>query len=367
MFGFLRIKSCGLEKADKQLYHSHFCSLCHSMREFGGLSASLLTNYDMTFWLIVCSALLPGKDSPIEKRRCTALPFQKVSVQPVPTAVGATAAALNIALVESKLEDDVTDGEGVLSKVALRALKNKRTKARRYLREVGYPVESITRLQHLQSEVESRDRPSLDSLSEPTAQMMTACFVYIAQLAERLEMSPALGDFGAALGRFLYLWDAVDDFEDDRKRGRFNALQATDGADWNRSHIRARLMQELGQMRTASEVLDMGNRQNVVTQLLNTLQGKVAKKLPLPSRANAIGPRATLAVSGFVKPEMCCTGPCDCCGGDVGCCGCNLCEGGCCSGDSCCELNLCKCCCCGGDDDSCCSLSCCNPCCCCRD
>src|SRR5262245_30976180 len=59
VFGAFGIPRRCLEGEERELYQAHFCGLCHALAEFGGKTSSLLTNYDLTFWLIVLGALEP--------------------------------------------------------------------------------------------------------------------------------------------------------------------------------------------------------------------------------------------------------------------------------------------------------------------
>ena len=111
MFGFLKLKSCGLTPQEQQIYRSHFCGVCHAMTEFGGRVSSLLTNYDITFWLLLCSALDSGLPTAPQSLPCTAPPFRKVAVKPLSPRVAKTMASLNLLLVDSKVADDRQDGE----------------------------------------------------------------------------------------------------------------------------------------------------------------------------------------------------------------------------------------------------------------
>ena len=111
MFGFLKLKACRISSEDKALYGSHFCSVCHAMTRFGGRVSSLLTNYDITFWFMLQSALDSKPVLVAEKKPCTVAPFRAVSVKPIDNQVSQTLAALNLVLVGSKIEDDEQDGE----------------------------------------------------------------------------------------------------------------------------------------------------------------------------------------------------------------------------------------------------------------
>ncbi len=359
VFGFLRLKSCGLEPEEKGLYRADFCSVCHSMRQFGGLSASLLTNYDITVWFSVAAALDSPKTEQTQPRPCTALPFRKVGVTPVSVRLGQTMAALNLALVEAKLEDSLADGETRMAGLGLKALGARREKAHAFLKQIDFPLEDLVELNARQQQLESRQQVTLWELAEPTRKLTSSSFGFIAKLSNRPELTSTLAQFGGHLGSFVYLWDALEDVEQDFKSERFNALLRALGRDWSPSVVRAVLEHHLKAMEKASEALPLGLRSGLITQLIASLRHKIQRHPRLlPSRkVDPMLGRQALAQAGYVAVQDCddCCCPCDVCDcGDAGgCCDCNCCGGG--GGGDCCDVS-----CCGGGERDCCHFDCCN-------
>ncbi|MFI9507002.1 DUF5685 family protein [Nocardia sp. NPDC052566] len=68
---------------------------------------------------------------------------------------------------------------------------------------------------------------SLDELTSPTQVCAAELFGHTAILAGRPENLTALRDAGRQFGRIAHLADAIEDFDDDMARGRFNPLAAT--------------------------------------------------------------------------------------------------------------------------------------------
>ena len=358
MFGFLKLKSCGLSPQEKLIYRSHFCSVCHAMTQFGGRVSSLLTNYDITFWLLLQSAFDSKPASEIERRPCTALPFQKVSVRPLSQEVAQVMAALNLTLVGAKVDDDVADGE-VLKPMAAKALFGKNIKkARTYLESIDFPLEQLTGLPAAQALVERADVASIESLSEPTANSLGEVFAAIATIHKVPEAQGTLREFGRNLGTYLYLWDALTDLEADQKSGNFNAIVKVYEGDHKRRPIRDFLAARLRALREILDTLALGPEGKLCYQLLNSLQSKLSEKLPRPKNCSAQTVRPRLAKAGMVRTTDCCDcGACcevDCCECgtcvDCNCCDCNPCDG---PGEHCCSLNCCDCTGCCGTESSC--------------
>lgn len=329
------------------------------MREFGGLASSFLTNYDATFWLTLYSALEPAsRQASPERRPCTAVPFNRVKVQPVSLRGRATMAALNLALVEAKLHDDQADGDGRASGLALKTMRSKFDKARAHLLEVGYPLENLSHLGRRQREAEASPS-TLGRLWQPTADVMADAFGFIAVLTQRAEHEPRLRALGASLGRYIYLWDAVSDLEEDARKQRFNAILALFGPHWSRELVASFLARELDAVEAQAARLPLGDRQPLVDQLVKSLRERLTEALPESRQVAHARLRPALAERGFVSTQC----DCDC----SGCGECNCCETDCCGSE--CEVNPCGCGC--GDDDGggidvCCVCCDCDDCCCCK-
>jgi Zn-finger nucleic acid-binding protein len=352
MFGFLQLKSCGLTPEERLIYRSHFCSVCHAMTEFGGKVSSLLTNYDITFWLLLCSALDSGAASEVENRPCTALPFRKVAVRPLRPEVARTMASLNLLLVSSKVEDDRADGEKMKAGVASALFGKRFESARQYLKESDFPLKSVLGLPQAQTAAESDPSPTLDRLCQPTEHTLGEIFATISVLQDKPELESVLRDFGACLGGYLYLWDALMDRESDVKKGRFNAIEATGSGGLAR--LRADLYRRIEDLNQTLDTLALGPEGKLCYELLSSLKRRLRERLPIPKSATTPSPRRRLAKAGMVHTQDCCEIDCCECGD---CIDCNICDCNPCEGEHCCELDCCDlgslcCCCCDGSGSS---------------
>lgn len=356
------MKKCGLDPAAEQLYRAHFCAGCHALREFGGRAVSLLTNYDQTFLAMLYAALEARRfgPQPLVSAGCTALPVRRVALQSMSIAAREDVAALTVALVAAKLDDDRED-EGVLRRaavsVASRGLRAAVGQAHRLLAERGFSLELLTRLTTRQAAAEQDKSRTLASLSEPTAELMRESLAWLAQRTEQPEARPWLERLGASLGRFIYLWDALEDFDTDAARGRFNALRACHGDRYHADALRALLLRELGTMARALEQLGLGEQRPLCDQLIKSLRDKVHEKLPAPRNTLlplALGWRRA-PLRGDCDCGDCCSG-CDCSGCDCGSC-CSGCDAAACDCGSVCAR-------CGCENAACCCdcNDCCNAC-----
>lgn len=313
------------------------------MTEFGGRLSSLLTNYDITFWLLLASALEQHAPTEIEQRACTAVSFRKVAVRPLNPMLAKTMASLNLVLVESKAADDDQDGDRLKARTA-RALYSKRfALAHEHLKAIDFPLEALTDLPTAQHSAEHSPNPTLASLSAPTARALGAVFAAIASYHKQPELRDTLHSFGSALGRYLYLWDALEDLASDSKKGSFNAINAACGGYL--PEVQTMLRADLAALESGLNSLALGPEGKLCRQLTLTLRRKLETRFSPPVSTR---PRHRLAQAGYLQKSSCCDGEVDCCscgGCDVNCCDCNPCgpERG-----ECCELNCCdltSCCC----------------------
>lgn len=272
VFGSLRISRSRLEWESRDLYRGHFCGACHAMHQFTGRISSLLANYDQTVLGMVLGGL-EGSASLVTKP-CTALPFRRVSVIELSERSQAYLAAINLALVEAKLIDDVQDEGRWTRRTARWILARKCRLAADKLGELGYPLAGLTELSGRQSRIEAR-AGSLEEYAGPTAELTGDLFEFAGHLAGRTELADPLRRFGAALGGFIYVWDAWIDRDEDARRKVFNAI-ARSGSDeaGTARFLRLRLAELFAQL----EDLPLGPQHEVLHQLLHSLEDRLDQR-----------------------------------------------------------------------------------------
>ncbi len=213
MFGYVSPDAPYLFKKDEVLYKALYCGLCKSIGAGCGQWSRTALTYDMAF----TSALIHnmrGEDVKIKKERCIA---HFIKRRPV-AAVDDTTLALgcvNTALAYFKLCDDKADGE---ARGAFRHFYKNGFK--RALKRHPQLAEIIANQISRQSELEKSGCAIIDMAAEPTAVMMRDISVYLlkeysTEDSERLFYS---------LGKWVYLIDALDDYDKDVKKGRYNVF-----------------------------------------------------------------------------------------------------------------------------------------------
>lgn len=212
MFGFVICNRAELSDEEKARYQSVYCGLCRRLKEKYGNRERLSLNYDMTFLALFLSSLYEPEDETVRKFTCGLHPLQKREELLSPYVE--YAADMTILYSYYKCMDDWQDDRDLIRYHYAKRLK-------RYLPELEakYPrqcrklSEGIRRF----SEFESRRGPMSDELINAVGEILTEIFVYREDC-----WSDYLRKFGFELGRFIYLMDAVIDYEEDKKSGRFN-------------------------------------------------------------------------------------------------------------------------------------------------
>ena len=381
MFGSLRLPKGGLSPQERQLYHGHFCSLCHALDAWGGKWASLLTNYDTTFWLLLLAALEEERWGPLvlEKKRCTAVPFRQVEVLRLRPQSRLLVSALTLALVGAKVEDDRQDGDRPWVQWAFLPLRSSWARAGPWLDRVGFPRDAIEGLGSWQRAAEEQ-AGCLEDLARPTQALLQAVFGFLADYTEQPSSRPALEELGRALGLWIYLFDAWTDQARDARSGSFNALQRFPEPP---ARLARHLLHALAHARQALAGLPLGPRRPLLEQQLSRLGQLTRQQLgePTPHESSGSGRLACWVLGGLAAASLTPTASVACDGCDCG--GCDGCDCGGCDGCDCsaCECHGCDHCACGhcegcgnhcdicGSHDSCnlcdceCDPGCCEPCC----
>ena len=211
MFGYVRYDYPNLYIKDFLLYKAMYCGLCKGIKAACGNIARMGLTYDMAF----LSALLhniAGIDVKIEQSNCVQHSLKKrpmACVDELTKALG----ALNTVLVYYKLADDVTDeGKGRGRRLWF---KKGFRRAKKQYPEIVQIVEAYMKEQ---SKTEKAQTASCDRAADPSASMMKALSDHL--LKEK--KSEATGQLFYLLGKWVYLIDALDDYEKDAKKNRYN-------------------------------------------------------------------------------------------------------------------------------------------------
>ena len=223
MYGYIKPRTDDLLVRELSLYHAARCGLCRAMRRKTGLLSALSLRYDFVF-LALCRMLAMGQDVTVRYRRCPLHPFGRRAMLEENEAL-LYAAAASAVVAYLKKEDDITD-RGLLARIrALLTLLPAAAACRRAgLSELEERLrDPLLRL----ADYERRSLASVDLPAEEAGVLLGEVF----GASCRGEGRGTLYRIGYSLGRLIYLIDALDDLEDDRKKQNYNPYLLLYGDD----------------------------------------------------------------------------------------------------------------------------------------
>lgn len=213
MFGYINPDAPYLFKKDETLYKALYCGLCKSIGKGCGQRARTALTYDMAFTSALVHNIM-GRDVKITKQRCALHLIKRRQIAEVDE-ITVLIGFVNTALAYYKLCDDKADGEkrGVLRHLYKKGFK-------RVLKKHPRVAEIIQKQTKLQSDLEKNGCAVIDMAAEPSAVMMKELSEYI--LGEYSTDDTA--NLFYALGKWVYLADAIDDYDKDVKKRRYNVF-----------------------------------------------------------------------------------------------------------------------------------------------
>lgn len=231
MFGYVRYDLPNLYIKDLMLYKAVYCGLCKGIGVSCGHAARVGLTYDVAF----LSALLhniSGTDVRVEQAHCVEHCIRKRPIAALDPLTGELG-ALNTVLVYYKLTDDIQDGgKGRGRRIWFR--KGFKRAKKKYPELVSI-VESYMKEQ---GRVEKAKTPSPDRAADPSANMMRALSDYLL----KDKATPYTAGLFYELGKWVYLIDALDDYDKDKKKKRYNPFVLAYGCE-----NRHKLMEERGE------------------------------------------------------------------------------------------------------------------------
>ena len=211
MFGYVVMNKPEIRFKDFDLYRSFYCGLCRELREKYGISGQITLTYDMTFVVVLLSALY---EPPTQKgtTRCVIHPVCKQPVRK--NAATEYGADMNVLLTYYKCMDDWEDEKKFAALGYGKILQRKNNQL-----SYRYPekAEKIRKLLEELSQMEKAGETDIDKMAGCFGRIMEEIFAWKTDVWEG-----SLRRMGFYLGKFIYILDAYDDVEKDVKNGNYN-------------------------------------------------------------------------------------------------------------------------------------------------
>lgn len=256
MFGFVTANIRELTKAQNTRYNAVYCGICRAIRDSSGQLARLGLRYDMAFLALLLMSLY----EPEETGGNHACALHPIGEKPWTDNVYIRYAAdMNVALAYHKAADDWQDDKRLSSKWQQKVFGREYARIReQYPRQCDTMEESIRHLSHLEKE----NCPDPDACANCFGALMAELLVYQEDL-----WAPHLRQMGMALGRFIYLADAIQDYDADKKKNRYNPLLAM-GTGEDRCRWDTYLVLAMGRCTDAFERLPLVQDKDILDNIL---------------------------------------------------------------------------------------------------
>ncbi len=270
MFGYVRVNKPELKVREYEAYRAAYCGLCRCMGKCTGQCSRMTLSYDFAFLALMRVTLL--RDS-IEfgKKRCLAHPLQKRSYMKRNPSLDYCAGAAAI-LNYHKIKDDLSDEKGLKYLKALLILpfvaySRRRAVKKQDLSELDRKVsEGLLRL----AEIEKARPRSVDEPARAFGEILGDIIAYGID-GDGARVARALG---ISTGKWIYVADALDDWAEDAKKGRYNPFILLYGKErpdeGELEGIRIALKNELCSAEDAIDLVDFENEdiKNIIMNIL---------------------------------------------------------------------------------------------------
>ena len=220
MFGYLTACAQALGEEQAKRYKSFYCGVCMSLKRRHGQLSRLTLNYDLSFLVLLLGSLYEPEEER-EESCCIVHPFKKQ--EKISTEISAYAADMNLMLAYLKCLDNWQDEGSILSAAEAAALKpSYRKLAELYPRQHNAMCIALDELHKLEKE----GIEDADAASGCFGRLMAEVLVY-----REDRWSDALRCMGMALGKFIYIMDAVMDLNSDTVHNSYNPFRRYYGLD----------------------------------------------------------------------------------------------------------------------------------------
>ncbi|MCI8508782.1 MAG: hypothetical protein HFJ06_09510 [Lachnospiraceae bacterium] len=211
MFGYVVVNEPELRIREFHEYRSYYCGLCRVLKEKYGIRGQLTLSYDMTFLAMLLSLLYEPQETECLDR-CVLHPIRKQQIKN--NKMIEYVADMNVLLTWYKCRDDFRDEGNIIKGIYGKSIEKKvKNIGLCYERQEKIVKECMNSLLML----EKMGNLDIDRLSGIFGHLLEEIFV-----VKQDEWEKYLRNIGFYIGKFIYIVDAYEDLEQDRRKGCFN-------------------------------------------------------------------------------------------------------------------------------------------------
>lgn len=216
MFGYVRAYKPEMTFSQYDIYKGVYCSLCKSIGKNYGLLARMTLSYDFAFFALMRMSV-EQSCSGFKKSRCSFNPAKKCLECNLEDADLEYTADVSMLMVYYKFLDNIQDSKGV-KKLLLKLLSPYFNHfGRKGKKRCPEAAEILEKMHLAQLEAEKRFSGNIDEACHPSANALGKLLAL-----NKATDTDLLYRFGYMIGRWVYLADALDDYEKDKADGNYN-------------------------------------------------------------------------------------------------------------------------------------------------
>ncbi|MGN0351190.1 MAG: DUF5685 family protein [Roseburia sp.] len=213
MFGYININQKELSEDSKKAYQSYYCGLCRRLKSNCGTKGQMLLNYDMTFLVVLMTGLYELENEEVYFT-CPLHPTKKRKAWL--NEATDYAADMNVILAYYNMLDDWKDEKAYAKKAFAKMLDKD---YQRIMQKYPRQVKAIETFMEKQEQAEQNKEKNLDIVAGLTGEMLGEIFAWKEDVWEE-----ELKTLGFYMGKFIYIMDAYEDFDEDIKKKAYNPL-----------------------------------------------------------------------------------------------------------------------------------------------
>ena len=220
MFGYIQPYKEELKVKDVKAYQNIYCAVCNALKRRYGMMYSMLLNYEVVFLYFYLQGAVVQDKSDYEIT-CMINPLRKTSCR-INHELLNYAAFINVYLVQGKLKDNYNDEHSLMSKSLYYLLdisENYRQDCKKYselISKIDFWLNKLT-------DLEKSENVDIDDCSETMGQVLKEIVSFYFDFYKlQTKSKTEIEEIAYILGQWIYIIDAYDDYEKDKKSNSFN-------------------------------------------------------------------------------------------------------------------------------------------------
>ncbi|HBF69037.1 MAG TPA: hypothetical protein DDW32_00610 [Thermotoga sp.] len=246
MFGYIKPLKCELKVKEYEEFRRYYCGVCKALKKYSIIPRFLLTYEAASLGLLLSS--LNNSDLKRKRELCI---FTLKKVDFYSSSEIDEVARIFVALLREKLKDNYIDRKNPVYLFASAFLKKD---------------PEISRLFENFYEMERKEQ-DFEILAEKQGKIVGTI---LSKMVKEETQRKILYYLGLSLGKWLYIIDALDDFEKDKRKNVFNPLVKKYNGDLEkaRSELRPQLKKCIDEMWKAYDLLDIKRNKTILDNIV---------------------------------------------------------------------------------------------------